>query len=689
MIKKYNNIGIFYLIKSLSVSIITRATCLMIILAFIGFSLCSIQCKAFTYENGVAYDSTYTNELRNIFNIGSKDRFGALTKLDSLLAIPEVQNYHLVLIKGYRMKSKYLKNLRQDSALWYINKSVKLAKENNLKEEWFNSMKAYALTAKSIKQYSLSDSLYTVLFNDPYIEENETKKVVLYADYASLMVNQQKTQEAVDALSNAISIAAKYNYHDDDTFLYNRLGFLYFQLKDYRKSITYNHKTLKQLPTNATSYKSSYLNSIAAGYLMLNELDSAKLYLSKTIDAGPSPSTRMYSYQYLSNIAVQEQEFESALRYANLCVALGIELNRSTCECELRQAISYNRLGKNSLSQTILKKIKNCASQHVTKGVNNTLRIYEIDNTLRMMNRADLATMIDTIISERDSLNNSNSKIQLLDIETQYETQKKETENILLKKDNAIASAKLTQQRTLLGGSIITILSLGFLITNLINRIKERKIHIESLNKKNEAIQALNQEISHRTKNHMALATALLSKDRRKSNNPQVRTILNENENRLRTLALVNKKLNSVSTQDKINLKDYLQELCDDLIFSLRNNRDASIQLLCPEIELDSEKALRLGLITNELITNSFKHAKTEKNNLSLILKIEATSTDELIYSYSDNGINKAEVQKDTSISQGIGLIESLWNQLNGTFTYSMIPNYKMEGSIFFVRNIP
>jgi two-component sensor histidine kinase/archaellum component FlaF (FlaF/FlaG flagellin family) len=660
---------------------ITKAKCFTIILTFIGFSLYSIPCKAITDKTDIAYDSTYINELRNIFNIGSKDSYGALTKLNSLLAKPEVNNYQLVLIKGYRMKSKYLKKLRQDSALYYINKSIQLAKKNDLKEEWFNSMKTYALTAKSMKQYSLSDSLYRVLFNDTYVEENKTKKVILYADYASLMVNQQKTQEAVDALSNAINIAAKYDYHDDDRFLYNRLGFLYFQLKDYKKSISYNHKTLEKLPAN-TSYKSSYLNSIAAGYLMLNELDSAKLYLDKTIDAGPSPSTRMYSYQYLSNIAVQEHEFESALRYANLCVALGVELNRRTCECELRQAISYNRLGENSRSQTILKKIKNCASQHITKSVSNTMRICEIDNTLRMMDRADLATMIDTIISERDSLNNSESKVQLLDIETQYETQKKETENILLKKDNAVAHIKLTQQRTLIGGSIITILSLGLLIINLVNRNKERKRHIEALNKKNEAIQALNQEISHRTKNHLALATALLSKDRRKSEDPQVKTILNENENRLRTLALVNKKLNNISKQDNINLKDYLQELCDDLIFSLKKDRNVSIQLLCPEIELNSEKALRLGLITNELITNSFKHAKTENNTLSLVLKIEVTSSNELNYSYNDNGINKVDVPKENHISQGISLIENLWSQLNGTFTQTMVPNYTMKATI-------
>jgi two-component sensor histidine kinase len=656
---------------------------ILITIITISILLLSNQNKVYAHgQNDLSNDSIYIKELKNIYGKGSKNKLAALNQLDSLLAIPDVINHPNVLVKGFRIKSKYLIDIKKDSALWYIRESVKIAADNNIKSEWFKSMKVYALRSKSLKQYDLSDSLYNVLFNDEYVNENETKKVILYADYASLKFNQSKSQEAIDALDNAIDIAVRNDYHKDDKFLYNRLSFLFFQLKEYKKSIRYNHKTIDLLRNHDAEYKSSYLNSIAASYLMLNEIDSAKLYLNKTIESNPSSIIRMFSYQYLSDIAVQEHEYNTALRYANLCVALANELNESTCECELRQAISYNRLGQYSRSQSIINKIKSCTSQHITKGIHNSLRIFELDNALRLMDREDLATSIDTIISERDSLNISKSKTQLLEIETKYEAQKKETENQLLKKDNEIASAKIAQQRTLLGGTAITILSLGILMISLVNRNRERKKSIESLNQKNTAIQALNQEITHRTKNHLALATALLSNDKRQSDNPKVRSILNENENRLRTLALVNKKLNQVSLQDKLNLKDYLQELCDDLIFSLRNDRNASIQLHCPELELDSEKTLRLGLITNELITNSIKHAKTENDHLSLQLRIEAKNNNELSYSYRDNGVKKDEDPISNSNSQGINLIESLWTQMNGTYTQSMVPYYKMVGSI-------
>ena len=470
--------------------------------------------------------------------------------------------------------------------------------------------------------------------------------------------------------------------------VYNQLGIWMKEILEYENAKSYYNQAKDLYSSDHHYYHtaySNYLNVLIKQDSFDRVIELSQHYLDNVDDKKISRGI----YQKIIKCLIKKGNYKETKKYLDLYIDLyPLEKMSASDTCTYYALLGHYLLdtGQRNEANNYLNQVIKINKR---RGYNTPIETKEkyIRSVFQKDNAKD--SILINYLSEANKKSIAQTKNIAKKWETKYQTQKKETENQLLKKDNAIANAKLTQQRTLFGGSIITILSLGFLIRNLINRNKERKKHIESLNKKNEAIQALNQEISHRTKNHMALAAALLSKDKRKSDNPQVRTILNENENRLRTLALVNKKLNSVSIQDKINLKDYLQELCDDLIFSLRNDRDASIQLLCPEIELDSEKALRLGLITNELITNSFKHAQTEKNNLSLSLKIEATSTDELIYSYSDNGINKAEVQKDTSISQGIGLIESLWNQLNGTFTYSMIPNYKMEGSIFFVRNIP
>jgi len=144
----------------------------------------------------------------------------------------------------------------------------------------------------------------------------------------------------------------------------------------------------------------------------------------------------------------------------------------------------------------------------------------------------------------KDSIGSTNSSSKFRELETKYQTQKKEAENQLLKKDNDLAQAQITKQRAFLGGTGVAILSLLGLLWSFFSRSKEKQKNILALTEKNEDIQALNQEIAHRTKNHLALATALLSKDRTTTKDPLVKSTLADNENRLRTLTLVNQKLN-------------------------------------------------------------------------------------------------------------------------------------------------
>ncbi len=641
----------------------------------------SLLVTTFGFSQQPQKNSTYYNKLIEINKTSKANKELALLQLDSLISnIKTVQDEKVTLIKAYRIKASLLKKLEQDSVLWYYDKAVSTSKNANLDAEWVRSMKRYAVNAKSKKKFTLADSLYNMIFSDPYVKENETLLVSIIADYSSLLLNQNKIDEAVSALQRALEIAEKNNYHKDDNFLYNRLAYFYFQLKDYEKSILYYKQLINLEEDSDITVKKSIWNSIAGTYLMLEQLDSSKHYIQKVLDGNPSKSLQLYCQQYLSSIAVKEENFEVGLRYANECTKLSKELNFATCECDFSRVTCLNKLGMYRKSQKLLDEIQSCMRTNHTKSYQNSAKIYELDNSLRLIGRSDLAQMVDTIIYLQDSLSTTNARKQLLNAETKYQTQKKEAENQLLKKDNALAAAQITKQRTMLGGSGAVLLSLGLLIWNLVSRGKERKKNINALTEKNEAIQALNSEIAHRTKNHLALATALLSKDRSSSDDPAVKASLADNENRLRTLTLVNQKLNQASASKELNLKDYLQELCDDLMFGLEKTRASALSLNCPDLNIDSEKVLRLGLITNELITNSFKHAHTSAQALNIDIEIARQGTESILYSYSDNG--EAQELTPTLDSKGIGLIDNLWLQLHGDYKQSFSPHYRLKGTL-------
>jgi len=172
------------------------------------------------------------------------------------------------------------------------------------------------------------------------------------------------------------------------------------------------------------------------------------------------------------------------------------------------------------------------------------------------------------------------------------------------------------------------------------------------------------QEIHHRVKNNMQIISSLLNLQTAfsKSKNPQ--EILKETQDRVKSMALVHEKLYKSQNLEKINFGEYLQ----DLVFILSGSYDTShinINVKASSISLDINTAIPCGLIINELITNSIKHAfpdskgtidvefYKEKDNLKLIV--------------IDDGIGMPEsMDIENTNTLGLRLLFSLVNQIEG-----------------------
>jgi len=102
------------------------------------------------------------------------------------------------------------------------------------------------------------------------------------------------------------------------------------------------------------------------------------------------------------------------------------------------------------------------------------------------------------------------------------------------------------------------------------------------------------------------------------------------------------------------------------------------LQLHCENLKLDSEIVLRLGLITNELITNSFKHAQPHGEELKIAIDI-SEHNHTLNYHYTDNGKEKGA---ESNSSQGMSLLGNMWDQLQGDYEQTFSPHYQLSGSI-------
>ena len=139
------------------------------------------------------------------------------------------------------------------------------------------------------------------------------------------------------------------------------------------------------------------------------------------------------------------------------------------------------------------------------------------------------------------------------------------------------------------------------------DRSKEREI--EALKLKNtETKETMLKEIHHRVKNNLAIVISLLSMQGSKNPDPDFQRLIRDIELRIRSMALIHEHLYRSENFDKIPLSNYIHSLVS-MISSTFSGHKITLKMEMDDILANIETALPLGLITNELLTNSYKYA--------------------------------------------------------------------------------
>jgi PAS domain S-box-containing protein len=215
-----------------------------------------------------------------------------------------------------------------------------------------------------------------------------------------------------------------------------------------------------------------------------------------------------------------------------------------------------------------------------------------------------------------------------------------------------------------------------------IKDITERKKAEEQIKKDLKIKSALLQELYHRTKNNMQLIASMLKLQSRSIENKSQAGIssidfLHDSFdaiiNRIKAMSLVHQKLYKADDLSRINLKEYIQDLVNLLMMSYHIREETiSLKLELEDVFVLIDTAIPLGLVLNELISNSFKHAFPDNAKGELSIRLFKDEDDAINIHLSDNGIG---IPKDIELENvnTIGL-QTVFNlikhQLNGKIRY-------------------
>ena len=172
-------------------------------------------------------------------------------------------------------------------------------------------------------------------------------------------------------------------------------------------------------------------------------------------------------------------------------------------------------------------------------------------------------------------------------------------------------------------------------------------------------------EVHHRVKNNMQIVSSLLSLQKDAMLEPEAAIALSESSSRIHALALVHEFLYHGGDFSRINLGDYFRELCSGLI-SAYNAQGVELLYAGDSIELEFDRAIPMGLVLNEIITNSLKYAFGERSDGKISLTINSGER-EIIFSVADDG--PGFLPDEVKRSLGFQLIDSLIAQLGGSLT--------------------
>jgi two-component sensor histidine kinase len=206
---------------------------------------------------------------------------------------------------------------------------------------------------------------------------------------------------------------------------------------------------------------------------------------------------------------------------------------------------------------------------------------------------------------------------------------------------------------------------------HIARNITERKKMEDKIKQSLKEREMLIKETHHRVKNNLMIISSLLSLQARYIKDKETQDIFKDSQNRARSMALIHEKLYQTADLKEIDFGDYIQKLSMELFRTYSDkSRNIKLDFKVESHQLYINTSIPLGLIVNELISNSIKHAFPGNEEGQIKVKF-VKENKKFVFEVSDNGIGLSDdfdIEKTDSL--GLSLVISLVDQIHGELDY-------------------
>ncbi|QNM85430.1 sensor histidine kinase [Polaribacter pectinis] len=232
---------------------------------------------------------------------------------------------------------------------------------------------------------------------------------------------------------------------------------------------------------------------------------------------------------------------------------------------------------------------------------------------------------------------------------------------------------------------VIALLAIILFIISLLVILKVKK-QSKELSEKNKLVEQtlkekelLVKEVHHRVKNNFQIVSSLLELQSRGIEDEKALELANEGKNRVKSMALIHQKLYQ-NESGLVDFDEYIKLLIKELSSLYASENKINTSISSEGMMFDVDTAIPLGLIINEIITNSYKYAfrNNKENNLSISINKEKSNDYKLTIEDNGPGLSdNFDVKKAKSL--GLRLINRLVKQLHGSLKQTNKEGAKFE----------
>jgi two-component sensor histidine kinase len=312
-----------------------------------------------------------------------------------------------------------------------------------------------------------------------------------------------------------------------------------------------------------------------------------------------------------------------------------------------------------------LKNLKKAEERFVAKG--NYKDAYEISLLLKQAN---------------DSLAKNEARQHLLQEKLRYDSlhqaeKNKTYQKDLFQKQTEVESSRKIVYLVIAALALALLLALAFyrnyrntkkanlIIAQQQLETEEKKRIIEiSLTEK----ETLLKEIHHRVKNNLQIISSLLNLQANRTDDENLKRIMSEARNRISSMALIHQKIYQSGNLSSVDFQAYIEQMAQSIDANFNNEKKNIVQHINTHgLALDIDTSIPLGLIINELLTNSYKYAFADRSSGTITISLKEKNAEELELHVSDDGKGlPPDFDPSTLNSLGLKLVKGLASQIKG-----------------------